>query len=82
MTGPPGAGGQAAADGAPVVLITGGATGIGRACAAACGAAGATVVQSVCERAVVGLGATVGPFAHLTAGARVDAVPAPAQPDA
>jgi bifunctional UDP-N-acetylglucosamine pyrophosphorylase/glucosamine-1-phosphate N-acetyltransferase len=45
-------------------------------------AAGATVVQSVCERAVVGLGATVGPFAHLTAGARVDAVPAPAQPDA
>ena len=44
MTGPPGTGGQAAADGAPVVLITGGATGIGRACAAACGAAGATVV--------------------------------------
>jgi bifunctional UDP-N-acetylglucosamine pyrophosphorylase / glucosamine-1-phosphate N-acetyltransferase len=46
-------------------------------------AAGATVVQSVCERAVVGLGATVGPFAHLTAGARVDAAgPAPAPPDA
>jgi bifunctional UDP-N-acetylglucosamine pyrophosphorylase / glucosamine-1-phosphate N-acetyltransferase len=46
-------------------------------------AAGATVVQSVCERAVVGLGATVGPFAHLTAGARVDAAgPAPAAPDA
>ena len=44
MSGPPGAGGPAAADGAPVVLITGGATGIGRACAAACGAAGATVV--------------------------------------
>jgi bifunctional UDP-N-acetylglucosamine pyrophosphorylase/glucosamine-1-phosphate N-acetyltransferase len=45
-------------------------------------AAQATVVQSVCERAVVGFGATVGPFAHLTAGARVDAVPAPDQPDA
>ena len=41
MTGPPA---QAAADGAPVVLITGGATGIGRACASACGRTGATVV--------------------------------------
>ena len=30
--------------GPPVVLITGGATGIGRACAEACGRAGATVV--------------------------------------
>ena len=41
MTGPPA---QAAADGPPVVLITGGATGIGRACASACGRTGATVV--------------------------------------
>jgi bifunctional UDP-N-acetylglucosamine pyrophosphorylase/glucosamine-1-phosphate N-acetyltransferase len=36
----------------------------------------ATVIQSVCECAVVGPGAIVGPFAHLTAGARVDAPPA------
>jgi len=42
--GPAGPGGPAAADGPPVVLITGGATGIGRACAAACGRTGATVV--------------------------------------
>jgi NADP-dependent 3-hydroxy acid dehydrogenase YdfG len=35
--------GASAAPGAPVVLITGGATGIGRACAAACGRAGAVV---------------------------------------
>ncbi len=34
---------QAAAARPPVVLITGGATGIGRACAAACGRTGATV---------------------------------------
>jgi bifunctional UDP-N-acetylglucosamine pyrophosphorylase / glucosamine-1-phosphate N-acetyltransferase len=40
----------------------------------------ATVIQSVCECAVVGPGATVGPYAHLTAGARVDA--AEAEPDA
>jgi bifunctional UDP-N-acetylglucosamine pyrophosphorylase/glucosamine-1-phosphate N-acetyltransferase len=32
---------------------------------------GATVVQSVCESAEVGAGATVGPFAHLTAGTRL-----------
>ena len=38
MSGPEGAAGV------PVVLITGGATGIGRACAAACGRAGAVVV--------------------------------------
>ncbi len=31
-------------------------------------AAGATVIQSVCESAVVGPGATVGPFAHLVPG--------------
>jgi bifunctional UDP-N-acetylglucosamine pyrophosphorylase/glucosamine-1-phosphate N-acetyltransferase len=31
----------------------------------------ATVVQSVCESAEVGAGARVGPFAHLTAGARL-----------
>jgi bifunctional UDP-N-acetylglucosamine pyrophosphorylase/glucosamine-1-phosphate N-acetyltransferase len=35
-------------------------------------AAQATVIQSVCEWAVVGPGAVVGPFAHLTAGARVE----------
>ena len=34
----------------------------------------ATVIQSVCECAVVGPGAVVGPYAHLTAGARVEAV--------
>jgi NADP-dependent 3-hydroxy acid dehydrogenase YdfG len=44
MTAPPGPGGQAVAGGPPVVLITGGATGIGRACAVACGRTGATVV--------------------------------------
>src|ERR1700733_1265329 len=44
MTGPPAPGAQATADGQPVVLITGGATGIGRACAAACGRTGAAVV--------------------------------------
>jgi bifunctional UDP-N-acetylglucosamine pyrophosphorylase/glucosamine-1-phosphate N-acetyltransferase len=38
-------------------------------------AARATVIQSVCECAVVGPGAVVGPYAHLTAGARVDAPP-------
>ena len=43
MTGPEEPDGQAAADGPPVVLITGGATGIGRACAAACGRTGAAV---------------------------------------
>jgi bifunctional UDP-N-acetylglucosamine pyrophosphorylase/glucosamine-1-phosphate N-acetyltransferase len=32
---------------------------------------GATVVQSVCESAEVGAGASVGPFAHLTAGTRL-----------
>ena len=31
-------------------------------------AAGATIIQSVCESAVVGPGATVGPFAHLVPG--------------
>ena len=31
-------------------------------------AAGATVIQSVCESAVIGPGATVGPFAHLLPG--------------
>ena len=36
-------------------------------------AAKATVIQSVCEWAVVGPGAVVGPFAHLTAGDRVEA---------
>ncbi|MGI8446924.1 MAG: SDR family oxidoreductase [Streptosporangiaceae bacterium] len=44
MTAPPGPGGQPVAGGPPVVLITGGATGIGRACAVACGRTGATVV--------------------------------------
>ena len=44
MTGPPGGGRAGRRGRAPVVLITGGATGIRRACAAACGAAGATVV--------------------------------------
>jgi bifunctional UDP-N-acetylglucosamine pyrophosphorylase / glucosamine-1-phosphate N-acetyltransferase len=40
--------------------------------------AGATVLLSVCESAEVGAGATVGPFAHLTAGMRVPAAgPAP-----
>jgi NADP-dependent 3-hydroxy acid dehydrogenase YdfG len=43
MTEPEGPDGQAAAAGPPVVLITGGATGIGRACAEACGRAGAAV---------------------------------------
>jgi bifunctional UDP-N-acetylglucosamine pyrophosphorylase/glucosamine-1-phosphate N-acetyltransferase len=33
-------------------------------------AAGATVVQSVCESAAVGPGVTVGPFAHLNQGAQ------------
>ena len=42
MSGRPGQRGRRG--GPPVVLITGGATGIGRACAAACGRAGATVV--------------------------------------
>lgn len=36
-------------------------------------AEGATVVQSFCESAEVGAGASVGPFAHLTAGTRVAA---------
>jgi bifunctional N-acetylglucosamine-1-phosphate-uridyltransferase/glucosamine-1-phosphate-acetyltransferase GlmU-like protein len=31
-------------------------------------AAGATVVNSVCESAVIGPGVTVGPFAHLSGG--------------
>jgi bifunctional UDP-N-acetylglucosamine pyrophosphorylase/glucosamine-1-phosphate N-acetyltransferase len=35
-------------------------------------AARATVIQSVCEWAVVGPDAVVGPYAHLTAGARVE----------
>jgi bifunctional UDP-N-acetylglucosamine pyrophosphorylase / glucosamine-1-phosphate N-acetyltransferase len=34
-------------------------------------AAGAEVINSVCESAYVGEGATVGPFAHLTPGTRV-----------
>jgi len=34
---------------------------------------GATVIKSVCEFAVIGDGAQVGPFAHLTPGSRVDA---------
>ena len=33
--------------------------------------ADATVIQSVCEQAVIGAGAVVGPFAHLTAGTEV-----------
>lgn len=33
--------------------------------------AGATVLQSVCESAVIGEGAQVGPFAHLTQGTRI-----------
>jgi bifunctional UDP-N-acetylglucosamine pyrophosphorylase/glucosamine-1-phosphate N-acetyltransferase len=41
-------------------------------------AAEATVIQSVCEWAVVGPGAVVGPFAHLTAGDRIEAPEAPA----
>ena len=45
-------------------------------------AAEATVIQSVCECAVVGPGATVGPYAHLTAGARVEVAAAEAEPDA
>lgn len=36
-------------------------------------AEGATVVQSFCESAEVGAGASVGPFAHLTAGTRLAA---------
>jgi bifunctional UDP-N-acetylglucosamine pyrophosphorylase / glucosamine-1-phosphate N-acetyltransferase len=32
----------------------------------------ATVIQSVCEWAEVGPGATVGPFAHLTAGTKIE----------
>ncbi len=35
--------------------------------------AGATVIQSVCESAVIGDGVHVGPFAHLMPGTRVDA---------
>ena len=31
------------------------------------------MIQSVCEWAVVGPGAIVGPFAHLTAGDRIEA---------
>jgi bifunctional N-acetylglucosamine-1-phosphate-uridyltransferase/glucosamine-1-phosphate-acetyltransferase GlmU-like protein len=31
-------------------------------------AAGATVINSVCESAVIGPGVTVGPFAHLSGG--------------
>jgi bifunctional UDP-N-acetylglucosamine pyrophosphorylase / glucosamine-1-phosphate N-acetyltransferase len=42
----------------------------------------ATVIQSVCEWAVVGPGAVVGPYAHLTAGDRVEAVAAAAGPAA
>jgi bifunctional UDP-N-acetylglucosamine pyrophosphorylase/glucosamine-1-phosphate N-acetyltransferase len=42
----------------------------------------ATVIQSVCECAVVGPGATVGPYAHLTAGARVEVATAEAEPGA
>jgi bifunctional UDP-N-acetylglucosamine pyrophosphorylase/glucosamine-1-phosphate N-acetyltransferase len=34
-------------------------------------AAGATVIQSVCESAVVGPGASVGPFAHLVPGTKL-----------
>jgi bifunctional UDP-N-acetylglucosamine pyrophosphorylase / glucosamine-1-phosphate N-acetyltransferase len=37
-------------------------------------AAQATIIQSVCEWAVVGPGAVVGPFAHLTAGDRVEGI--------
>ena len=36
------------------------------------GAAGASVVQSVCEGAVIGAGAAVGPFAHLTPGTTLE----------
>jgi bifunctional UDP-N-acetylglucosamine pyrophosphorylase/glucosamine-1-phosphate N-acetyltransferase len=36
-------------------------------------AQGATVVQSFCESAEVGAGASVGPFAHLTAGTKLAA---------
>ena len=36
-------------------------------------AAGATVIQSVCESAVVGPGASVGPFAHLVPGTTLHA---------
>jgi len=36
-------------------------------------AAGATVIQSVCESAVVGAAASVGPFAYLTPGTRLAA---------
>ena len=36
---------------------------------------GATVTHAVCEAAVIGPGATVGPFAHLTPGTRAGAVP-------
>jgi NADP-dependent 3-hydroxy acid dehydrogenase YdfG len=43
MTEPDGPDGPAAVAGPPVVLITGGATGIGRACAEACGRTGAAV---------------------------------------
>lgn len=35
--------------------------------------AGATVIQSVCEAAVIGEGAQAGPFAHLTPGTRLGA---------
>ena len=34
---------------------------------------GATVINSVCESAVIGDGALVGPFAHVTPGVKVDA---------
>lgn len=35
--------------------------------------AGATVIQSVCESAVIGDGAQVGPFAHLLPGTKIEA---------
>ena len=35
-------------------------------------AAGASVVQSVCEGAVIGAGVVVGPFAHLTPGTTLE----------
>jgi bifunctional UDP-N-acetylglucosamine pyrophosphorylase/glucosamine-1-phosphate N-acetyltransferase len=41
-------------------------------------AAGATVIQSVCESAEVGEGASVGPFAHLTPGTTIRAGGRPA----
>jgi bifunctional UDP-N-acetylglucosamine pyrophosphorylase / glucosamine-1-phosphate N-acetyltransferase len=39
---------------------------------------GATVIQSVCESAVVGPGASVGPFAHLKPGTTVSGPRRPA----